>query len=44
MTMEEIENMKNFGPQVSGCLAKPPPTLSDPNPFLPCARADIKIK
>ena len=44
MTMEEIENMKNFGPQVSGCLAKPPPTLSEPNPCLPCARADVKIK
>merc|ERR1719221_277265 len=44
MTMEEIENMKNFGPQVSGCLAKPPPTMSEPNPCLPCARTDVKIK
>ena len=44
MTMEEIENMKNFGPQVSGCLAKPPPTLSDPNPVLPCARSDVRIQ
>jgi len=44
MTMEEIENMKNFGPQVSGCLAKPPPTLAEPNPSLPCARTDVKIK
>ena len=44
MTMEEIENMKNFGPQVSGCLAKPPPTLAQPNPSLPCARNDVKIK
>ena len=44
MTMEEIENMKNFGPQVSGCLAKPPPTLTDPNPSLPCARSDVKIQ
>ena len=24
MTMEEIENIDNFGPHVSGCLAKPP--------------------
>ena len=44
MTMEEIENMKNFGPQVSGCLAKPPPTLTNPNPSLPCARSDVKIQ
>lgn len=44
MTMDEIENMKNFGPQVSGCLAKPPPTLSDPNPILPCATSHVKIK
>ena len=44
MTMDEIENMKNFGPQVSGCLAKPPPTLNDPNPVLPCARSDVRIQ
>ena len=36
--------MKNFGPQISGCLAKPPPTLGEPNPYLPCARTDVKIK
>jgi hypothetical protein len=44
MTMEEIENMDNFGPHVSGCLAKPPPKLGDSHPNVPCARADVKIK
>ena len=44
MTMEEIENMNNFGPQVSGCLAKTPPKLEEPNPVLPCAAADVEIK
>jgi len=44
MTMDEIENMDNFGPHVSGCLARPPPRLEDPNPQVPCARADVKIK
>jgi len=44
MTMDEIENMNNFGPQVSGCLAKPPPKLENPSNQVPCARADVKIK
>ena len=42
--MEEIENMDNFGPHVSGCLAKPPPKLNDSHPNVPCARADVKIR
>ena len=44
MAMEEIENMDNFGPHVSGCLAKPPPKLEGASNVLPCARADIVIK
>jgi len=44
MTMEEIENMDNFGPHVSGCLAKLPPKLEETSAVLPCARADVVIK
>eukprot|EP00092_Neocalanus_flemingeri_P020363 GFUD01022061.1.p1 GENE.GFUD01022061.1~~GFUD01022061.1.p1 ORF type:complete len:706 (-),score=132.76 GFUD01022061.1:307-2382(-) len=44
MTMEEIENMDNFGPHVSGCLAKPPPKLTENHSNVPCARADVKIR
>ena len=44
MAMEEIENMDNFGPNVSGCLAKPPPKLEGVSNVLPCARADVVIK
>jgi len=44
MTVEDVKNTANLGPQASGCLAKTPPDLDNKSQEIPVAREDIKLK
>ena len=38
MTVEDVKNTANLGPQASGCLAKTPPDLDNKSQEIPVAR------
>jgi len=44
MTLDDVSELKNSGPSVSGSIARQPPTLPDPSKEIPSVNNCVKLK